>query len=84
MNASPLAQKVLALPYGERERLLAELLDSLDGAGTEESLHGDAWDQSWTAELDARLSGVADGSVATVPAHQVLAEMRAGVLPARR
>ena len=37
-----------------------------------------------SGELDARLNGLEDGTVATVPADQVLAEMRAGVLPARR
>lgn len=84
MTASPLAQEVLALPYGERERLLAELLDSLHDGGKGEALQGDAWDRSWTVELDARLNGLEDGTVATVPADQVLAEMRAGVLPARR
>jgi len=84
MTASPLAQKVLALPYSERERLLAELLDSLHDGDTGEALQGDAWDRSWAAELDARLNGLEDGTVATVPADQVLAEMRAGVLPARR
>lgn len=84
MTDSPLAQKILALPYGERERLLAELLDSLHDRGTEGAFQGDAWDRSWTAELDARLNSLEDGTVATVPADQVLAEMRAGVLPARR
>ena len=84
MTASPLAQKVLALPYGERERLLAELLDSLNNGGTGEAVEGDAWDRSWVAELDARLTGLEDGTVATVPADQVHAEMRAGVLPVRR
>lgn len=84
MTASPLAQKVLSLPYDERERLLAELLDSLHDGNTGEVVQGDAWDRSWAAELDARLNGLEDGTVATVPADQVLAEMRAGVLPARR
>jgi putative addiction module component (TIGR02574 family) len=84
MTASSLAQKVLALPYGERERLLSELLDSLHDADTGESRDGETWDRSWAAELDARLNGVEVGTVATVPAEQVLAEMRAGVLPARR
>lgn len=60
MTASPLARKVMALPYRERERLLVELLDSLHV--------GDA------GEVEA-------GNVATVPADQVRAEMRAGVLP---
>ena len=84
MTASPLAQKVLSLPYDERERLLAELLDSLHDGNTGEVVQGDPWDRSWAAELDARLNGLEDGTVATVPADQVLAEMRAGVLPARR
>jgi putative addiction module component (TIGR02574 family) len=84
MTGSPPAQKVLSLPYDERERLLAEILDSLHDGNTGEVVQGDAWDRSWAAELHARLNGLEDGSVATVPADQVLAEMRAGVLPARR
>jgi putative addiction module component (TIGR02574 family) len=84
MTASPLARKVLALPYRERERLLVELLDSLHDGDRGEALDGEAWEGSWAAELDARLNGVEAGTVATVPADQVLAEMRAGVLPARR
>jgi len=83
MTASPLTGKVFARPYGERERLLAERLDSLADGDTGEALRGDAWDRSWAAELDARVNGLEDGSVTTVPADQVLAEMRAGVLPAR-
>lgn len=84
MTASPLAQEVLSLPYDERERLLAELLESLHDGNTGEVVQGDVWDRSWAAELDTRLNGLEDGTVATVPADQVLAEMRAGVLPARR
>ena len=84
MTASPLARKVLALPYSARERLLVELLDSLHDGDQGEVLDGEAWDRSWAAELDARLDGIEAGTVATVPADLVLAEMRAGVLPARR
>lgn len=84
MAASPLAQEVLALPYGERERLLAELAASLHDGDAGKALQGEVWDRSWMAELDDRLDGLADGTVATVPADQVLAEMRAGILPARR
>ena len=84
MTISPLAQKVLALPYPERERLLAELLDNLRDGETGEVLDSDTWDRLWAAELDTRLDGVEGGTVATVPADQVLAEMRTGVLPARR
>lgn len=84
MTASPLAQEVLALPYSERERLLVELLDSLHDGDGGEALDGNDWDRSWAAELDARLNGIEAGTVATVPADQVLAEMRAGVVPARR
>lgn len=84
MTASPLARKILALPYGERERLLAELLGSLDDGDQGELLDGEAWDRSWAAELDTRLDGIEAGTVATVPADRVLAEMRAGISPARR
>ena len=84
MTASALARRVLALPYRERERLLVELLDSLHDGDPGEALDGEAWEGLWAAELDARLNGVETGTVATVPADQVLAEMRAGVLPARR
>ncbi len=84
MTASPLAQKVLALPYTERERLLVELLDSLHDGDGEKALASKDWDRSWAGELDVRLNGIEAGTVGTVPADQVLAEMRAGVVPARR
>ena len=77
MTTSPLAQKVLALPYRERERLLAELLDNLHDGETGDALDSDTWDRAWAAELDARLDGVEGGTVATVPSDQVLAELRA-------
>lgn len=61
-----------------------ERLDSLHEGHQGEILDGGAWDRSWTAELDARFACIEAGAVATVPAAQVLAEMRAGALPARR
>jgi putative addiction module component (TIGR02574 family) len=84
VTVSPLAREVLALPYAERERLLSELLDSLHDGHDAGALAGEGWDHAWAAELDARMDEVAAGTVTTVPADQVLAEMRAGVVPARR
>ena len=83
MTAASLTQKVLALPYSERERVLAELLASLQDGGEADGLASEVWDRSWAPELETRLGEVEAGTMATIPADQVLAELRAGVLPAR-
>lgn len=84
MTASSLARQVLALPYDERESVLAALLDSLESDDQDGRLTGQEWDRAWAGELEARLRDLDEGRVETIPAERVLAEMRDGVMPARR
>jgi putative addiction module component (TIGR02574 family) len=64
--------ELLKLPADERLEAANALFDSLDA----DSDSAD-WEQIWTAELNARLAGLLDGSRQAVPARDVLAEARA-------
>lgn len=82
---SSLARKVLGLPREEREELLAELLDSLrDDDGGEPDVPPEEWDEAWRDELARHVADLDAGKVETVPAEQVLDQLRRGVRPARR
>jgi putative addiction module component (TIGR02574 family) len=82
--ASPLARHVLALPYEEREALLAALLESLNGDLDTDDAGPEEWQEAWSVELEARVRDLDAGLAKTFPAEQVLAEMRAGVVPTKR
>lgn len=66
--AEELEAAVLALPRGERARLAERLLASLD----EET----EIDAAWATEVEARLEAYRRGEIESVPAEDVLREVR--------
>ena len=68
---SEIEQEIRALPDAEKERLLRALLEELDGppdVGAE---------QAWLEEIQRRSREFDAGLVETIPADQVLADLRA-------
>ncbi len=70
-----LTEKVLALPQKARARLAHLLIKSLDDP--KEELSPKEWDAAWKKELEKRIKDVRSGKVKTIPASQVMAELRA-------
>jgi putative addiction module component (TIGR02574 family) len=73
--AQKLKKQVLALPNKDRAQLAGLLIKSLDVPG--EKVNSKEWDQAWGVELKKRLNDVRTGKVKTVPAHEVMAELKA-------
>lgn len=69
-TASEIAQRAKQLPPEERERLVDELLVSLN-----ESAYAEL-DSAWSAEIERRLAAYDRGDVQAVSADEVLAKAR--------
>ncbi|MBS0447760.1 MAG: addiction module protein [Proteobacteria bacterium] len=70
-TASGLAQRGKQLPLEERERLVDELLASLNEPSAAEL------DAAWSAEIQRRLAAYDRGEVHALPAEEVVAKARA-------
>jgi putative addiction module component (TIGR02574 family) len=70
-TAAELAMRGKRLPREERQRLVDELLQSLNEPATEEL------DAAWEAEIERRLAEYDRGEVQSVPAEEVFARARA-------
>jgi len=71
MSPQHVQQLALHLPPEERARLAGMLLESLEAAD------GDDVEAAWLAEAGQRRRELADGTVETLPAETVLAQVRA-------
>ena len=69
-----LTQEALELPYRQRAALAHSLYVSLHDHDEAEAA---AVEQEWEEEIRRRLQELEDGTVETIPAWQVLAELRA-------
>lgn len=67
-------QQLLSLPYDQRDKLAHTLIDSLHPKG--ETVNTDEWRESWIDECNRRVSQVESGEVSTIPADEVIAQMR--------
>jgi putative addiction module component (TIGR02574 family) len=63
------------LPRKARARIAGQLLKSLDE--DDEKLTRKDWNAAWKRELEKRIKDVRSGKVKTIPATQVMAELRA-------
>ena len=70
-----IVEKALALPKKARARLASQLIKSLDE--DKDKITRKEWNRAWKAELEKRIEDVRTGKVKTIPAHQVMAELRA-------
>jgi putative addiction module component (TIGR02574 family) len=70
-TAAELAMRGKRLPREERQRLVDELLQSLNEPATEEL------DAAWEAEIERRLAEYDRGEVQSVTAEEVFARARA-------
>lgn len=70
-TADELALRGKRLPPAERERLVDELLASLNEPATTEL------DAAWDAEIERRLAAYDRGEVQALPAEEVFAKARA-------
>ena len=70
-----LVEQALALPQKARARLALLLVNSLDAPG--EEITPKEWAKVWHTELKKRIEEVRLGKVKTVPAHRVMAELKA-------
>jgi len=70
-NAFELAQRGKQLPREERERLIDELLVSLNEPAVA------ALDAAWSAEIERRLAAYDRGEIQALPAEEVFAKARA-------
>jgi putative addiction module component (TIGR02574 family) len=73
--AKQLAKQALALPEKDRARLAHLLIQSLEVPG--EKVGPKEWARAWDIELKKRMEEIRSGKVKTIPAHQVMAELRA-------
>ncbi len=70
-TAAELARQGRQLPREDRERLVDELLESLNEPAVAEL------DAAWSAEIDRRLAAYDRGEVLSVSAEEVFAKARA-------
>ncbi len=70
-----LVQQLLQLPYEQRGFLANTLIDSLHPEG--EPINRDQWNAAWREECHRRLAEIDSGDVATIPADELIARMRA-------
>jgi putative addiction module component (TIGR02574 family) len=68
-NPQQIESAALELPLHERARLAERLLASLDQEA--------AVEQAWAAEIERRVEGYREGTLAAIPGDEVLAEARA-------
>jgi hypothetical protein len=71
-----LLDQALQLSEGERGKLAARLLQSLDPDDDDE-LSPEQWDDAWSAELDQRVREVREGTVELIDGDEMLAELDA-------
>lgn len=76
--AKRLSEQVLALPKKDRAHLVLLLVKSLDLQ--DEELEPNEWSKVWKIELDRRLEEIRSGKVKTVPADQVMRDLKAKYL----
>lgn len=76
-----LCEQALALPKEDRDFLLRRLLDSLE---VESDFDQKPLTPEWDAELRRRAEEIDNGTVATIPAEQVHAQVRDILRDARR
>jgi putative addiction module component (TIGR02574 family) len=67
-TVADLVQRGRALPPEEREKLIEQLLESLNESAAREL------DASWSAEIEKRLAEYDSGAVAAVDAEEVFAK----------
>jgi putative addiction module component (TIGR02574 family) len=70
-TAAELAQRGKRLPRDQRERLVDELLESLNEPAASEL------DAAWTDEIERRIAAHERGEVRAMPAEEVFAKARA-------
>ncbi|EHR70791.1 putative addiction module component, TIGR02574 family [Burkholderiales bacterium JOSHI_001] len=70
-SAADLAKLAKALPRAEQERLVDELLESLNEPAASEL------DAAWSAEIERRLAAYDRGEVQAISAEEVFAKARA-------
>ncbi len=70
-NYEEIIGAALALPPGARAMLADHLLESLDAKNQREV------DALWAEEAERRVREIIEGKVSTIPADQVLGELRA-------
>src|SRR6185437_16934181 len=71
MNHADLIKEALKLDARERASMAGRLLESLDDLSTDEAEH------LWLDEAQRRDAAVQDGRLSSVPAQQVIAELKA-------
>ena len=71
-------EKALALPKKVRERLVKQLIESLDTP--EQKLSKKEWSRLWKNELNKRVEELESGKGKAISGTQVMAEMRAKYL----
>ena len=71
MNEADLIEEVLKLGARERANMAGRLLESLDDLSAEEL------ESLWLDEAQRRDAAIQDGKLPSVPAQQVLAELKA-------
>ena len=73
-----LKARALQLTPPDREELIRVLIASIDGEpeGTPEEIA-----RAWDEEIERRIADLDSGKTVTIPAEQVLAEMRAKIAP---
>jgi hypothetical protein len=71
MNHADLIKEALKLDARERASMAGRLLESLDDLSTDEVEH------LWLDEAQRRDAAVQDGRLSSVPAQQVIAELKA-------
>ena len=76
MSAEKIFQEALALPPAERERLVGELLRSLEGVN-EEVLAEAQWEAAWTPEIERRLRDLDEGRATAISHEEFKARVRA-------
>lgn len=73
MNQVDLIKEALKLDVRERANLAGRLLESLD------DLSADEVERLWLDEAQRRDAAVHDGTLSSVPAQQLIAELKAGL-----
>jgi hypothetical protein len=71
MNQADLMKEALKLDARERARMAGQLLESLD------DLSADELENLWLDEAQRRDTAVQDGKLQSVPAQQVIGELKA-------
>jgi putative addiction module component (TIGR02574 family) len=76
-------EQALQLKEEERGELIARLLQSLEPDDGEE-VHGDAWEDAWSEEIDRRVREIRDGKVELIDGDEAMARVRRSLAARRR